>query len=186
MVFSIRSNGYMYPTYINAQDINGMTALHRAVLENPRTVQALLDAGVNPNIRNRDGRTPLMLAIWFDIEIPALFESAAVDLNLQDFEGRTALHLATWLERSDAVSKLLNNERVDLTIRNLEGDTAWHTAIYVASYRPETPILSLFLESPRVDHKSLDVDKRNALKMAKDLMNEDLAQRLSAKFLMKI
>jgi ankyrin repeat protein len=49
---------------INAQDKNGATALHRAVRTRcAAAVQCLLDAGCNPELKNKPGSTPFHLAV---------------------------------------------------------------------------------------------------------------------------
>jgi ankyrin repeat protein len=50
----------------NAQGPFGNTLLHSAVVSgDAHEVQRLLDAGANPRIANRDGRTPLHVAVLF-------------------------------------------------------------------------------------------------------------------------
>ena len=52
-----------YAADINAQDVNGNTALHFAVLAGSEELIALLlKSGANKNIRNRWGMTPRMAA----------------------------------------------------------------------------------------------------------------------------
>lgn len=52
---------------INAGDLNGETALHKAAkFGNEHAVGCLLDAGANPEIKDNFGRTPLFLAEFFN------------------------------------------------------------------------------------------------------------------------
>ena len=78
------------------------------------STRALLAAGAAPNMRNRDGETPLVVAVTRDgispecaaVESELLVRQAAVDLA--DAQGRTPLMLAAKLGRFRAVQVLLS------------------------------------------------------------------------------
>lgn len=54
---------------VNAQDINGDTALNLAArIDNKSTVQQLLEVGANPSIPNRGGLKPLDFGVGIDVE----------------------------------------------------------------------------------------------------------------------
>ena len=59
----------------NYQGPFGNTLLHSAVVSNDaREVKRLLAAGADPNIRNREGRTPIQVAVL--LGHPRLFEAS--------------------------------------------------------------------------------------------------------------
>lgn len=82
---------------------DGLTALMLAVMErHPETVQALLDAGADPNQKNQTNETALMMAAFptssaetdrsqTDVEITRLLIGRGADVNAADENGMTAL-----------------------------------------------------------------------------------------------
>jgi hypothetical protein len=99
-------------------DQNGFTALHCAVMQPTNNgareaicVQALIEAGVQPNVRDGSGGTPLMDAAWFGcVEAARELLLRGADATLVDQKGRTAKDLAN--SRGHAgVLKLLDEIR---------------------------------------------------------------------------
>ena len=84
---------------INTQDHEGNTALMIVVQRggNAEAVKAFLDAGANPNIKNKAGKTALQIAM--EKKLPAVVKllrehgarEGKVDPNEKDKEGRTKL-----------------------------------------------------------------------------------------------
>jgi ankyrin repeat protein len=83
----------------------------------------VIDCGVNPNIQDANGRTPLHYAA-FDgrLEVVKLLLEHGADPNIKNNDGDTPLHIAA---RRDycVVVKLLLNHGADPTIRNKKGRT---------------------------------------------------------------
>jgi ankyrin repeat protein len=85
---------------LNLRDIDGGTALIIASefsdTSGKEIVEALISAGADLNIQNKDGYTALMTATFYHNQetVDALI-SAGADLNIQDEDGETALMLAT-------------------------------------------------------------------------------------------
>lgn len=81
---------------VNAQDINGNTALHYAALEGGMhdIVKLLLEQGANPKIRNKKGKSPIHIAAKnLDLDCVKLLKNACNNTWAQDFKGNTPLHL---------------------------------------------------------------------------------------------
>ncbi len=86
---------------ISSYALPTQNALHDAAAAgNADAVRALLDFGVDPNVRDANGSTPLLLTSWFgrrDAELALL--AAGADTSYRDARGRTALDWA--LSRHD-------------------------------------------------------------------------------------
>ncbi|KAM8959704.1 uncharacterized protein AAEQ78_002458 isoform 4-T4 [Lycaon pictus] len=111
------------------KDIKGNTALHYAALgDNVTIAQKLLLKKVNMEIRNKDGLTPLLLAINEKKEKMVAFLVEKANINAVDYTKRTALHLACAIGREDLV-KLLVDRHCQLNLRDGEDRTALVKAI---------------------------------------------------------
>lgn len=93
---------------VNAQENNGYTALHLA--EHLDVARALLIAGANPNIKDKNNDTPLHIAVRLikDPRIIAALIAAGADRHLQNNSGYTA---------SDELQKLFSSINVTLEER---------------------------------------------------------------------
>jgi len=104
-------------------DEEGKTVLHHAAeIEEPEPLQALLDAGVNPDLRNpKNGETPLFRAIWenrepqfrallaADADVNACeWEAEVGEDNVSCFKGNTLLHCAATFGREKFILALLH------------------------------------------------------------------------------
>ncbi len=124
---------------INAQDINGDTALIIAVrLLNDRNdsrrkiFSSLLQAGANVNVQNKAGQTALMIAAQNgDFAcVEALLERRAA-VNLMDTSRQTALHKAVQSKamknNQDACEKIITSlisHNIDIRQEDENGETA--------------------------------------------------------------
>jgi ankyrin repeat protein len=90
--------------FIDCRDGQSMTALMLAVRAGAaHAVDALLNAGANPNLRANDDETALMMAIQMKRAPLALrLLDANADVGISDSNGRTALHASA--ERGDAAT----------------------------------------------------------------------------------
>jgi ankyrin repeat protein len=113
---------------INAVDINGETALHVATKNNfAEIVEALLNHGVDVNVKYPSGQTALHIAARKDFEsiLVSLLEQDDADVEAKDPLGRTPLHLAS---RSVEVTKLLLEHGADVGTKDNFGFTPLHHA----------------------------------------------------------
>ncbi|XP_077746993.1 uncharacterized protein LOC144309906 [Canis aureus] len=111
------------------KDIKGNTALHYAALgDNVTIAQKLLLKKVNMEIRNKDGLTPLLLAVNEKKEKMVAFLLEEANINAVDYAKRTALHLACAIGREDMV-KLLVDRHCQLNLCDGEDRTALMKAI---------------------------------------------------------
>jgi hypothetical protein len=80
---------------VNAQDVDGRTVLIETLTtENDipfSAIQAIIDAGADPNVQIKGGVTALMLAATGDLDILRLLIDAGTDINARDDRGTTAL-----------------------------------------------------------------------------------------------
>ena len=120
---------------INAQDVNGNTALHFAIRTKFETaVKKLLNhKDVDVNVANNEKILPLHLACICEEDIPMdLFKKIlkkTIDINAQDNDGKTALHWAIWkLKSKTKVEELLNDNRVEINVETHENFTTLHFA----------------------------------------------------------
>lgn len=187
---------------INAQNKDGITALMNA-LSHKEVLKLLLDAGADPNLKNKDGDTFMDLA---DEEIkPALqamineaqmkllsdkidwFAAALsgdinkikklvgkVDINLQDKDGYTALMIAVWKNHENIVKLLLSTPGINVNITNNEGKTALMRA---ASWTHEN-LVKLLLQVPNININAQDKHGITALLEAVLEENESIVKML--------
>ena len=91
------------------------------------TVQAAIDAGANLEVRNEDGRTPLMLAAWYNENaVVQVLLDAGADLEARDTEyGNTPLMFAARHNENAEVVQVLLDAGADATATNEDGENAW-------------------------------------------------------------
>ena len=96
---------------LDAPDAYGMYTPLKCVVEgrNIEGVQILLDAGANPNVKDRDGMTPLMIACNAgQKEIAEALLAKGAEVNAKDNYDRTPLHSAINAARHEMVVLLVN------------------------------------------------------------------------------
>lgn len=102
---------------LEARDHFGETLLAHATRETKDLiVQTLLDAGVEPNARDVNDRTPLMVAAEHNQEknLQALLASDRTDVNLSDNQQWTALCYATANGNMACANMLFMSSRIDV------------------------------------------------------------------------
>merc|ERR1712137_1251045 len=97
--FSIREKIKCYGSYLQTQNRTGNSPLHREILRMDTTdeeIIAVIEHGVDVNIRNKDGATPLFLAIGRGRgpeTVRCLLQHGAM-IGLKNKYGDAPLHLA--------------------------------------------------------------------------------------------
>ena len=95
---------------VNGRTRSGSYALNAAAVENnTEVIQILLAHGADPNVRNRQGDTPLICATKYAggrSDTVKLLVDAGTDREIRDNSGNTALDYAMAKKQKDAVSIL--------------------------------------------------------------------------------
>ncbi|XP_037948210.1 protein phosphatase 1 regulatory subunit 12A-like isoform X2 [Teleopsis dalmanni] len=107
---------------VNAQDVNGYTALHHACLNGHSNIVVLLLAyDVIPDVPDIRGSTPLYLAAWAGhhdiVKILLMHTNKPANPNAQTIDNETPLHCAAQ-HGHNAVLSILISYGADPTIRN--------------------------------------------------------------------
>jgi hypothetical protein len=142
---------------LDTKNMAGLSALRRASFKgNTEIVKALLEAGADPNIVDKDGRSPLIYAIIESLnpEIVALLLEYGADPTIPDKSksGNTAIDYAAdrhkWLRKSD-VFDIINNIVILLAQKN--GGYAVATTMLVDSDRK---VGFMYREEPSSEYDS--------------------------------
>ena len=137
----------------NADFVNsrGYTALHLAVFKKPELVQDLLIAGADPNIPDREGRTPAFYAVItgnFSIIQPLL--AAGADDKLKDKYGKKAVDYKNQGLFSIAVQKEQYGKIRELIRKGIDVNGmvyAGETALQYACRKNDRKLALLLLEA---------------------------------------
>ncbi len=103
--------------------------MNSVISNSPKQIEALLQAGINPNSADNNQQTPLMQASMLGhVELVELLLAYNADPNIQNIAGSTALHLAIRQNNPDIVKLLIaTNARVDLL--DFQNFSAIHRAL---------------------------------------------------------
>jgi ankyrin repeat protein len=136
-----------YRPNIEAQRLDGKNILFDLVLYNDfDTLKTIINYGVNLNIRDKRGTTPLMYMVEEGLKIKdkkekesfierlVYFLKYRVSVDVQDVDGRTVLHKAVIANDLTVVEKLLT-KKADLTITDIHGRTALHHTQWHGNYK---------------------------------------------------
>jgi ankyrin repeat protein len=115
---------------MNPRVKHGATHLHLLASYSFSMVSVLLERGVNPNVKDDKGGTPLFYAEGAkDVQIMELLIAQGGDVNARDYDGYTALHWAAMAGHAGTVAVLLRGG-ADTEVLANDGTTALHIASY--------------------------------------------------------
>ncbi|XP_009112273.1 ankyrin repeat domain-containing protein, chloroplastic [Brassica rapa] len=144
---------------INATDVGGLTALHRAIIGKKQAItNYLLRESANPFVLDDEGATLMHYAVQTasapTIKLLLLYNA---DINAQDRDGWTPLHVAVQARRSDIV-KLLLIKGADIQVKNKDGLTPLGLCLYLGRETRTYEVLIMLKEFPRSRLKRLVTD----------------------------
>ncbi len=126
---------YQCEKNINYKTEKGDTVLHRAALHGySELVKALLvHPKINPNLKSKNGFTPLMQTIWLDKSSFNIFNQLLThpktDINAENEDGDTALSLAVRVGDMALFQEILKHPQVNINHPNKRGFTPLMQAI---------------------------------------------------------
>ncbi|MDO4551043.1 MAG: ankyrin repeat domain-containing protein [Planctomycetia bacterium] len=107
-----------YGAKVDGRDFNGFSVLHSATMnQEAECVKLLLKLGVDPNVQDDMGQTPLFMA---EGDVISLLLEYGANVNFADVNGHTALFEMIW--HFDSV-KVLLEAGADVNFRDAEGKT---------------------------------------------------------------
>lgn len=139
---------------VNAQDLQGETPLHHALLQrSPEMVAFLVARGADVNQRDRDGWTPLMTAAYTDdaADVKVLTAQGA-DPNAVSAQNLTPLGIAAQYDKAQAAVALVE---AGADPNRPIGEAAY-TPLMLAAANDARPLAQALI------HKGADVNARNS------------------------
>lgn len=129
---------------INQKDMFGDTLIHNATMMNVDSsiLAKLIENGADVNVRNKEGVTPLEIAVQKqDVKTVKLLTANGADIHTKDTNGNSPLSLS--MNASTEMFEAVINES-NATTQDSEGNTPLHTALLVdAPFSKISYIISL-------------------------------------------
>ncbi|KAF6222312.1 hypothetical protein HO133_001398 [Letharia lupina] len=127
-------------TFMNEE---GQTALHLAAKQDAYLTLDVLSRGVDINIRNVNGETPLMCAVNAEnIDTVTLLLKNHADVNAVDDQHATCLHFAAMKDESGSMTQLLLRRNPDIEIMDGMG----LTPLFLAAFKGNDAVVRQLLE----------------------------------------
>ena len=159
------------------KDAYGDTVLHTATMTSltPSILELLVAGGADVNARNKDGVSPLLIAVQKrNFAHVKFYAERGADINSADKAGDTPLSLA--LKDGQAMLEMLVN-RANALSHDSNGNTPLHTAIIVGAQIEQIR----YLVSLTDDINARNSDGNNALYLAVERNNKKIGELLLAK-----
>lgn len=146
---------------INYQNEEGKTALMIACeTGNPTLVSLLLNAGADPNIKDKNDEAPLINWGCTNTEIIRLLLSAGADIHIMNKDRNTALMNSCYFGNYEA-AKLLIQHGSELNTKNNQG----LSPLMIAGQHGHIDMVKLLILSG-ADYKETDIDNQDVLVLA--------------------
>lgn len=124
--------------------------LEVANVGNEDTVKTLLKVpGINVNIQNEHGNTPLMGASWQGHEniVKLILQDPSTNVNVQNENQETALIIAANHSHPNIVKLLLQAPSINVNVRNQFGSTA----LIIAAHSGYLDVVKILVQAPGID-----------------------------------
>uniref|UniRef100_A0A6M2DPR1 Putative ipt domain of the transcription factor nfkappab n=1 Tax=Xenopsylla cheopis TaxID=163159 RepID=A0A6M2DPR1_XENCH len=137
---------------LNIKNDFGKTILHAAIEKKHYTyIKPLLAAGIDPNITDDEGNSPLHVAVQENClnAVTHLLNTKSknkVKIDIFNNDGKTAVHLAAAIGNTDIFKKLLE-KNADVNSTEILSD---NTLLHIAVYNDNSDIVQLLLDSPNI------------------------------------
>ena len=167
---------------INTQDCNGNTPLHTAIENKDKNmIHFLLNIGVDSDIKNNDGKTPMHLSFDNFDNSDDIYELLLnkIDnklINARDNDGNTYLHKSMMSKNYTIVKKLLNNCDVNVNVNITNNDNKTPLCYYYTN--DDIEIFNLFIKHKVEINLTLSESKNTLLHIAVINCNEKLVKLL--------
>lgn len=121
--------------------------------EEEAVCEILLQHGINPDIKDNEGYTPLSECIDLNLyQMTAFLLKHGASPNAADADGRSPLHAAAVLCRAETAALLLVHG-ADINVRDNTGGTPLHAAVAACKTAPATLLLERGADVDAADHK---------------------------------
>ena len=127
--------------------------IHYAIKsKNIQLATNLINKGIDIDVKNKQGDTPLMLAVSIrSLDLINLLLDNGADINAQNNKGWSALHIAINKSFNEIVELLLNEEECDIDLISKDG----FTALDMAKIKKKTDIIQIF-EDFELDYNEME------------------------------
>ncbi|KAI9158022.1 putative NACHT and Ankyrin domain protein [Paramyrothecium foliicola] len=136
--------------------------------------------GVDPNLANSRGRTPLSVAAAYNQTemIELLLSQSGINPNLTDDESRTPLSVAIQYNQTEAIRLLLGQSGVDPNLANNRGRTPLSIAIRIGHMEA----IELLLDKEGIELNRIDDEGDTSLSLAVKTGQTEVVKRLLTHF----
>ncbi|XP_060085458.1 serine/threonine-protein phosphatase 6 regulatory ankyrin repeat subunit B-like [Ylistrum balloti] len=170
-----------------AQDVDstGSRLLNAILLGKARQISSLLDQNVDVDVRDDEGRTPLIYAVCCDIDdvrthVVRLLLRSNCYINAQDNTGCTALMYACMeADRVDVVRLIARNKSCNPNLQDFEGYTAVMHAVAASNPQGLKTLISSSATKTAVDLNIKNKNGITALELAVKLQLFDCCKVLT-------